>query len=399
MPGQRRIVDHLKRSEKALWEWFSSARCREEYAKGVRLELLKAAVRLEREGHADLYALADRAAAGLSLAAPLTIYQAQAAEGVNAALVYVPGEIHVVFTGPVRTLLTPDEVLSVLGHELSHYDFFSLADGEFLTAEQVLVAMANHERAHPSHFETARLFQLYSELQADRGSLRVSGRIENAVSGLVKVQTGLAQADAGAYLRQAEEIFAGGEARTEGITHPELFIRARALKLWSERGPEAEAEIARMIEGPVSVDRLDLSGQERLSTLTRRLLGVLLTPAWFRSAPALAHARLYFEDFAPGSPEQEDSLVFDELRACGDGVGDYLCYVLLDFTAVDPDLEEAPLAAAHAASERLGIDERFEELALRELPLTKKKLATVKKDREKILAAAGKSTPSGGRAR
>ncbi len=382
-------MDCLRRTERALWEWFSSARCREEYAKNVRLELLKSTVRLEREGHAGLYALADRAAAGLSLAAPLALYQSQAAEGVNASLVHVPGEIHVVFTGPVRTLLAPDELLSVLGHELSHYDLFSLADGEFLTADQVLAAMANHERAHPSHFQTARLFQLYSELQADRGSLRVSGRIEDAVSGLVKVHTGLAEADAAAYFRQAEEIFAGGEARTEGISHPELFIRARALRLWSERGAEAEAEIARMIEGPASIDRLDLTGQERLSALTRRLLGVLLAPAWFRSAPALAHARLFFEDFAPGSPEQEDSLVFDELRACGAGIRDYLCYVLLDFAAVDPDLEEAPLAAAHAAGERLGIDARLEELALKELPLTKKKLAAVKKDREKILAAAG----------
>ena len=51
----------------------------------------------------------------------MTLYQAQNALGTNAALYYIPGEGHVVFSGPLLTLLSADELKSVIGHELAHF--------------------------------------------------------------------------------------------------------------------------------------------------------------------------------------------------------------------------------------------------------------------------------------
>jgi hypothetical protein len=67
---------------------------------------------------------------------------------------------------------------------------------------------------------------------------------------LVKVQTGVQDVSPDSYLRQADEIFARGPAKTEGLTHPEAFIRARAVKLWAENDPEANTQIARMFAAP-----------------------------------------------------------------------------------------------------------------------------------------------------
>ena len=48
---QRAIADYLRAEEPGVWEWFSSNRFREKHAEQVRLDLLKATYRLEREGH------------------------------------------------------------------------------------------------------------------------------------------------------------------------------------------------------------------------------------------------------------------------------------------------------------------------------------------------------------
>ncbi len=111
----------------------------------------------------DLDALPGEVAAKLGLAAPLTLYQAQGAGGLNASLAYVPGEAHLVLHGPVADRLTPLELRAVLGHELLH---FVLLDRwpEYLVASQVLSAMASDEAAEPAHVTTARPFGLYTEV-------------------------------------------------------------------------------------------------------------------------------------------------------------------------------------------------------------------------------------------
>ena len=67
----------------------------------------------------------------LELNIPLTIYQAQQSSQLNAALYYIPGEAHIVLSGPIISLLNDIELRSVLGHELAHYHLWQQENGIF----------------------------------------------------------------------------------------------------------------------------------------------------------------------------------------------------------------------------------------------------------------------------
>lgn len=391
LPYHRRIVEYLKADEPGLWEWFSSGRSRAELADAARLEILKSTYRLERERHGALYALCDEAGAGLGCAAPFTLYQSQQPAGLNAVLHYLPGEAHLVLVGPLAEALTPPELRAVLAHELAHFLLWEGHGGEFLVADRILGAMARDPRAEPSHRRSARLWDQYTEVYADRAALHVAQDPLAAIAALVKIETGTREVSAESYLRQANEIFARETARSGELEHPETFIRARALDLWSRSGEACADEIARMLEGPPTLATLDLPAQKRLTALTRRLLERLLAPAWFRTDAVMGHARLFFPDLAPARPA-EDALL-DELRFSDPELRDYLCFVLLDFAAADPQLEDAPLAAAFVLAERIALGDALQELAGRELKLRKKQIEKLRKEAAQVVAAADVAQP------
>ena len=378
------LRDYLKSHERELWNWFASAQAKADYTENLRLELLKSTYRLDADGHPDLFRNVEEAKARLQLDIPVTLYQAQNNPQLNAALYYIPGQGHVVFSGPVLTLLNSDELKSVLGHELAHYHLWERDAGEFHIADRLIHAVANDPRAAPSHEQTARRFQLYTEIFADRGSWRITGDAHPVVAGLVKLETGLSQVSAASYLKQAEEIFAKGHVATEGLSHPETFIRARALALWQEQGENAAAQIRGMIEGAAALEELDLLGQQRLAAATRRLLECLLRPKWFQTPATLGHAKLFFADFQPATAEDPS----ESLRFCDARVREYLCYVLLDFTKADPDLEDTPLAAALELSRRLDLDAQFERLAAKELKMKVRDVRKIKEQAAELLAQA-----------
>jgi len=187
-------------------------------------------------------------------------------------------------------------------------------------------------------------------------------------------------------LKQAEEIFAKENVSTEGLSHPEAFIRARALVLWQEQRENAAAQIRGMIEGAAALDELDLIGQQRLAAATRRLMECLLRPKWFQTPATLGHAKLYFADFQPAAaddPDLGDALKFNDAR-----VREYLCYVLLDFTKADPDLDDTPLAAALELSRRLELDAHFEKLAAKELKMKVRDVRKIKEQAAELLTQA-----------
>jgi hypothetical protein len=393
LPYHREIVAYLKTHEAELWKWFSSTAFREEYAATTRLELLKSCYRFDAADHGDLYGLVDEVRTRLGLSVPVTLYQSQNAATMNAALCYVPGEAHLVLEGPVRATLSADELRSIVAHELTHYLLWERQESDLLVADQMLSAMASHARAEPSHLESARLFRLYLEVHCDRAALAVSANPLVAISSLIKVETGLADAQAESYLKQSDEIFGQAEVKTEGVTHPECFIRARALKLWADSGEASSAEIARMIEGPLELGRLSLVAQHRLSALTRRLLVQFLQPEWLRTEPILAHARLFFTDLDPKAVEAAAGPLAPEMAGVGDSVRRYLSYMLLDLATIDRSLEEAPLAAALQLSDELGLAEAFLAIAAEELELSKRTAARLKKDARKIVADAAAAKP------
>jgi hypothetical protein len=389
LPYHRALRDYLKTHESDLWRWFASTKAQEEYTEHLRVELLKAAYRLDPESHPDLFRVAEQAREQLALTIPLTLYQLQQSTELNAALYYIPGEGHVVFSGPMLSLLTTDELKSVIGHELAHYHLWHLDDGEFLIADRLLQAVANDPRATVSHHQSARWFQLYTEVFADRGSLRVTGDIQPVVSGLVKVQTGLAQVSAASYLKQAEEIFQRSKPKTGELSHPEAYIRARALSLWSEGQPQADEQIARMIEGAVALDELDLTHQVRVTALTRQLLQTFLQPKWLQTEPVLGQARLFFPDFAPARTQVEGAAATELATFTDPKLREYLCYVLLDFVVADPDLDEMPLAAALEFARGLELDGVFEKLVTKELRIKPRDLKRLKEEGPSMLAKAG----------
>lgn len=386
LPYLQEAVDYLRENEPELWKWASSAEVREEFAEEMRTNLLKQNYRLDAEGHPDLAQRSAAVAQRLGIEAPVTLYQSNGGFGLNAMLCQFPGEVHIVFTGPILTTLRGAELDAVIAHELAHYRLWELDDGAFQAADRLLLAAANDPRSVPSHVQTARRFRLYTEIFADRGSFAGCGDLEATVAALVKTETGLTEVSAAGYLRQADEIFAREGAVTKGLDHPETFIRARALRLWAENDPELEAWLTATIEGPIDLDQLDLPGQRRITEWTRRFLGQLLRPRWFQTAPVLAHARSFFPDFIP-SATLDDSIV-ESLPTDNAATQEYLSYLLLDFATLDPELEDVPLAAALHWSEQLNITARFEKAVQKDLGLGKRQITKLKKEAATLLEKA-----------
>ena len=385
LPYHVEVRDYLKSSERDTWQWFASAQAQADYTENLRLELLKSTYRLDAEGHPELHKCVDEAKAKLALDIPVTVYQAQSSPQTNATLYYIPGEGHIVFCGPALSLLNSEELKSVIGHELAHYYLWERDGGELLIADRLLHAAANDPRAARSHEQTARCFRLYTEIFADRGSLHVTNDINPVVAGLVKLGTGLSQVSAPGYLKQADEIFSSRSVSTEGISHPEAFIRARSLSLWLNKPDKATTEITRMIEGVTGLDDLDVIGQAKLANETRKVLGSFLRPKWFQTPAVLGHARLFFDDFR--TSEGADPLSFD-LNLSDSKLREYICYVLLDFVTVDSELDELPLAAALELTRKLEIDAEFEKLAGRELKMKLRDIRSLKDQAATLLAKA-----------
>lgn len=386
LPYHIELRDYLKSEDRELWNWFASAQARADYTENLRLELLKSTYRLDLEGHPDLHQSLNEARTRLHLDIPVTLYQAQDTLQLNAALYYIPGQGHIVFSGPLLTLLNAEEVKSVIGHELAHYHLWERDGGDFHIADRLIHAVASDPRAAASHEQTARRYQLYTEIFADRGSFCVTHDVHPVIAGLVKIQTGLSQVSPASYLKQAEEIFSSGNVATEALSHPEAFIRARALTLWREQPETAAAGIRAMIEGSAAFEDLDLLGQRRMVGATRQLLENLLRPRWFQTPATLGHAKLFFHDFEPA--KAADASLCDELKSGDAKLREYICYVLLDFTKADPDLDDMPLAAALELSRQLDLDAQFEQLASRELKMKSRDMRRIKEQAAGMLAKA-----------
>ncbi len=394
LPYQLAIRDYLKSEEPEVWQWFASNTVRDDQAEAVRFDLLKTTYRVDRESQPNLYQVAEEVASQLSLDVPITIYQAQNPQGINASLAYLPNEAHIVLHGSIASKLDDAELRCLLGHELSHLMLWRDWEGEFLLTSQVLDAMVNDSAAHTAHFATSRLFDLYGEIFCDRGALHVVNDPLAVVSMLVKVHTDADEVDPKSYLSQAEEIFAQQSAHAGEQTHPETFIRARAVKLWSNSDPKANSIVQQMIEGPPALETLDLLAQQKISALTKRLLDALLAPAWMQSDVAMAHARGFFDGYTSADDTTHDDTLQSDLDTTDQSLQDYYCYVLLDFVAIDRDLEEYPLAAALKLSHRLGFKDRFVEIARKELRLRKRQIEKIDADKDKLMAKAKKQAPT-----
>jgi Zn-dependent protease with chaperone function len=374
LPQHRNLTDWLRREEPEVWQWFAAKEAAATNAEEVRLSLLRDTYRLEAEGHPEVFQEIQAACAALDLQVEVHAYQAQQPSEPNAAVCHLPGEAHVIFSGPILSLLKGEELRAVIGHELAHYFLWQMEAGVFLLADRILHAAASHPHAEPAHAQSARVWRLATELFADRGAYLATGSLEAAVAGLVKTTTGLAQVSARSYLAQAREVFSKSKPKIDQLSHPETFIRARALQLWVEDEESLEEMIARMMDFDEGLDDLTLVEQSELTDLSRRFLTHLLEPAWFQTGAVLAHARLFFPELQPGA----DATVIAELAARPALHREYFSQVMLDFCAVDPDLHEQPVARCLEMARAMECLGAFEKLLAKELKMKPKDLKKLK---------------------
>ena len=374
LPQHRSLADWLRREEKEVWNWFADKERSATDAGQVRLSLLRDTYRMDAEAPPEVFREIAAACAALGIEAQVFAYQAQNDTQPNAAVCHLPGEAHVIFSGSILSLLSADELRGVIGHELAHHHLWQIEDGAYYLADRILHSSASHPAAEPAHAQSARVWRLATELFADRGAFIAAGSLETAVAGLVKTTTGLAQVSAKSYLAQAEEIFSKSKPKTDQLTHPETFIRARALQLWSENNADLDDTIARMLDFDEGIDDLTLVQQHELTTLTRRFLAHLLEPSWFQTEAVLAHARLFFREFKPAA----DAGIITELSSRPASHREYIAQLMLDFCAVDPDLDDSPIARCLEFARDLECLGTFEKPLTKHLKLKAKDLKRIK---------------------
>ena len=158
LPYHREILFYLQTEQRELWDWFSSNRVQDQHADSVRLDLLKTTYRIEPETAPRLHELAHAASERLGLNVPITFYQSQRSQQLNASLAFLMNEAHIVLHGSLTDVLSDSEILAVLGHELSHQFLWTQWKGRYLIADQVLSALTNDAAAETAHCESARLF-------------------------------------------------------------------------------------------------------------------------------------------------------------------------------------------------------------------------------------------------
>ncbi|MCR9201665.1 MAG: hypothetical protein NXI04_23725 [Planctomycetaceae bacterium] len=422
LPWHLALRDHLRSADQSVWEWFApqpgtaaappndraddetTASERGRAAVNARRELLKTAYRLDRDSEADVYQLAERLRDQMGLSPAVTLYQAQNVHDLTACLVWVPGELHVVFGGPLRDVLTEQEVGAVLCHEFAHYELFEVEDGDLLRVDRMLSAMAADCAADSPHHRTLRTFRLWSELYCDRRAAQVLGGINDCVSALVKVETGLKDVNPDAYCKQAQELVATGPLTSEGLTHPETFLRAFALDRWASDPDSANEAIVPLVEGPLALKTLDMLQQVQLVRFTQQFVRSFLNDSWLQSRLMVHHAQRFLNP--EGKQDQSVKLSTESLadthwqtmkrqidRFDAD-LRRYLCFILLDFITCDADLEEGPLAAAFLMCEQLGLTAEFRELVRKELKPGKRALQSVEANAEKIVRNMADEVPA-----
>jgi hypothetical protein len=278
-----------------VWDFFASHKHKSEQLVEFKTDLLKNSYKFDVDGDPDIYSKVQMVKDKLGLHIPVFVYQAQHSEEMNASIVYLNEEAHIVFTGRLIDAMTQDELLAIIAHELSHVELYRQLNGAVEVADRIITAIANHSGSTPAHYETARLFKLYTEIFCDRGAYLVTGNYAPIISSLVKIATGLQTVNPDSYIKQADEIFTvDANTKTMGITHPENFIRARAIWLWHTKGAEAESQVEMMIEGKTSLDELDLFQQKTVSGQTQKLIQLILQPRWMQTAHTIALSKQYF---------------------------------------------------------------------------------------------------------
>lgn len=379
LPYHRAATQYFK-EQQAVWQFFADQSHKTGQLQEFKTELLKNTYQFDTTTYAALFEKVERAKKKLGLSIPVHLYQAQHSDELNASIVYLNDEAHIVFSGAIIQLLNDEEMLAIVSHELSHIQLYRELNGDLEVADRIITALNNHSGCTPAHYETARLFKLYTEIFCDRGAWLVTGDHRPIISSLVKIATGLQTVNPDSYVKQAEEIYSASPGtKTTGITHPENFIRARAIWLWHSKGQEAENSIREMLEGHTSLEELDLFKQQHISRITRELIQLLMAPSWMQTPQHIALAKQYFGTLEPNAATNRPELA-GKIALLHPSLQEYLGYVLYDFATADKQLEDIPLGHSFYLANELRLQDAFTQAVKRERKLTDKKVSTLQKN-------------------
>lgn len=382
----RSVLTQVRRTDESAWRSLLSGTrsgtrsgADAELASADALEvtqaLLRNAYRLEPAGHPELHQAADRACTALRLTGPIEFFQVEGGSA-NASLLHQPGRTVILFSRSLLDLLDRDELTAICGHELAHRLLWTIDDGAYLAIDRLLDAAAGDARTPGQYLETARRWAMACELFADRGALTACGNLATTVRALLKAQTGLAQVDPEAYLRQAAEIDLSSGSR--GTSHPEGVARAWALRGWL-----AGEDVESIVTGPLDVDAPDVLDAAILRDLAGRFASHIAAEEELRTPVVATHAAAFFDPPPPEVPAPIGPFPrFDEPlamrpvdgapmpgpRALTPATLRFLGYLLLDLATADPEAGDAGLAAATRIARRAGLT-TYDDLADDELGL------------------------------
>ncbi len=390
-PYHRRLANLLERRCDGLWAFFASEKVVEEAANALGLEIRRRAYKLDPTDHPALYQAAGEIAEAMEIAAPVSLYQGEAAgRKRNAALFFDPAEAHVVLAGDLLRALTTAELRFTLGHELAHHRLWTLDEGRIWTANRLIGWAIEQPTCAPAYHASARLERLYTEMFADRYGLWAVGDLDPALSAQIKIASGQDDVSAAGYLAQAE---AALEAEPGPDGHSEGHLRAALLSHWAHDAEAAALRAERLLEGAPSIEHLDLLAQESLSDLTHAVLVEFLSDPWRHRDRIREHARQISPRLAEVLERgHRPSAPLDGLRAqikaAGPSAREYLAFLLLDFVTVDPEIDEMIMAQALMFASDFDFGQIFKDLAARELKITRTKLGEIEKNAPQILARA-----------
>lgn len=371
------------RQQTNVWNFFSNNQHKENQLKEFKADLLKNTYRFDPKTDVTLFEKVQKAKEKLEISMPVFLYQAENTDDLNASIIYVNNEVHIVFSGKIIQLLNDEELQAVIAHELSHIKLYTELNGDIEVADRIITSIANNAGSTPAHYETARLFKLYNEIFCDRGAYLVTGSYAPIISSLVKIATGLQTVNAESYIKQAEEIFSSdSDTKASGVSHPENFIRARAISLWDSQGNASEQSIVQMIEGDTNFEELDLFKQQQLHLVTRNLIQIILNPDWMQTTFTISLGKQYFPDLQLTEIIDKTALA-RQIENLHSTLVDYLTYVLYDFATADKILEDVPLGYCFYLADEFKIEKAFANSVKKERKLTDKKTTILKK---KLLA-------------
>ena len=375
---QINLKNELSKKER-LWSWFADDKAKKESFEKFKKSILKDSYRIDKTSHPEIFKILEEIKEKIYLPINITLYQEQMSYQNNVGIFFYDDEAHIVLSGRVLRILDTEELKAILAHELYHYFFFVIENKSYEIADRIITSIANDNNSPDIYLESARLFKLYTELYCDRGAYLVLEDIAPVISSLVKLTTGIDKVNPLSYIAQANEILSNEDKQTEELSHPETFIRAKALDLWIKDPDKANQEIKNIIENKIEFDKLNIFSQKKLNELTYKLIVLILKPNWNRTDITINLAKEYFPEINL-SEQIEPEKLFEELSQVGNSTKKYLGYVLLDFALVDTNQGNAPLGYAFEIAENAGIKEAFNMIVKKELKITIRKLKDLQRE-------------------